>query len=942
MLREGKPLQKTTGPPGWRLGVGPTTPPLKKHLVTETAIMYPNPQGPMGISSQATELGSMTAPSESPPREAMSSRRSFLGPKTVIRLETWNVRTMFETGKTAQVTKEMERYDLDILGVSECRWTGTGRKRTGDGFTILFLGKENTHASGVALIISRSTEKTLIEWEPVSDRIIRARFHSKDCKHTILQCYAPTNEEEDEVKDDWYEQLQYEVSRVPQHDMLLIMGDINAKVCSDNSNCETAMGKHGCGSINDNGERLADFCLNNNCIIGGTIFPHKNIHKLTWRSPDDRTINQIDHIMINKKWRRSLLDVKMYRGTDVSSDHYMLFAKIKPKRMAANSNKQCRKVFDINRLKWHEVRSNFSLELKNRFAALATLKDEIDQGSVECSWNRIREAHSDAAKKAVGFKKKGNKKWLSDETWAKIETRRKARVKMLNAKSSRKIERTHRSIRTETEVKGSARKDKRNFIEKLASEAEEAAEKREFSTVYKITKQLCGNNTIHSMPVKDKQGKVVTTEREQAAKCVQHFEEVLNRPDPDEPADPPPSESYLDIDTGPPGIAEVRSAIENLKNGKAPGIDSLQAELLKADIGTTSRLLTDLFCKIWEQEVIPKDWSKGLIFKLPKKGDLGNCDNWRGITLLSVPSKIFCRIRLKRIEKAIDTTLREEQAGFRRGRGCMDQIFALRNILEQSLEWNTPLCINFIDFQKAFDSIHRESLWRILQAYGIPPKIITLIKMFYVNFECSIILENTITEAFPVKSGVRQGCILSPILFLVTIDLVMRQTASLRTHGIQWTIFSHLQDLDFADDIAILSSTTTHLQEMSDDLIMNSKKTGLNISKKKSKIMCVNSSPTRTINIDGEPLDHIEEFTYLGSVISTDNSAQKDIKARLNKARCVFSRLKNIWKSKQYSLSTKVRIYNSNVKSVLLYGAECWRNVKRDIKKVNAFHNSCL
>ena len=129
---------------------------------------------------------------------------------------------MFETGKTAQVTKEMTRYDLDILGVSECRCIGSGRKARGDGFTILFSGKENTHTSGVALIISRSTEKTLIEWEPVSDRIIRARFHSKYCKLTILQCYAPTKEAEDEVKDDWYEQLQYEVSRVPQHDMLLI------------------------------------------------------------------------------------------------------------------------------------------------------------------------------------------------------------------------------------------------------------------------------------------------------------------------------------------------------------------------------------------------------------------------------------------------------------------------------------------------------------------------------------------------------------------------------------------------------------------------------------------------------------------------------------------------------------------------------------------------
>ena len=325
MLREGKPLQKTTGPPGWGLGVGPTTPPRKNLQVTETATMNSNPQGPMEILSQAPELCSMTAPSENPSREAMSSRRSFLGPKSMVRLATWNVRTMFETGKTAQVTKEIVRYDLDILGVSECRWTGAGRKKTRDGFTTFFFsGKENARVNGVALIMNRSTEKTLIEWEPLSNRIIRARYHSKYYKLSILQCYAPTNEAEDEVKDDWYEQLQYEVSRVPQHDLLLIMGDINAKVGLDNSNCEAAMGRHGSGLINDNGERLVEFCLNNSCIIGGTIFPHKNIHKLTWKSPDGRTINQIDHVLINKKWRRSPLDVKVYRGADVGSGHYML------------------------------------------------------------------------------------------------------------------------------------------------------------------------------------------------------------------------------------------------------------------------------------------------------------------------------------------------------------------------------------------------------------------------------------------------------------------------------------------------------------------------------------------------------------------------------------------------------------------------------------------
>jgi len=124
---------------------------------------------------------------------------------------------------------------------------------------------------------------------------MKARFNSKHCKLTIILCYAPTNESDIEDKEDWYEQLQYAVAKVPQHDMLLIIGDVNAKV---GSNCETAMGKHGCGVMNDNCERLVDFCLNNNYVIASTIFAHRDIPKLIWKSPDGRTSNQIDHIII--------------------------------------------------------------------------------------------------------------------------------------------------------------------------------------------------------------------------------------------------------------------------------------------------------------------------------------------------------------------------------------------------------------------------------------------------------------------------------------------------------------------------------------------------------------------------------------------------------------------------------------------------------------------
>ena len=208
---------------------------------------------------------------------------------------------MYEPSKSAQVIKEMTRYRLDILGVSESRWIGSGRQVTQNGSVILYSGHESKHVNGVALIVAKENVNSLLEWEPISERMIRARFHSKHCKLTVIQCYAPTNDAEEEDKEDLYEQLEQTVSKVPIHDMLWIIGDMNAKVGTDNTGRERAMGIHGCGIMNNNGERLTDFCLDNNCLVGGTVFPHKDIHKLTWKSPDNHTTNQIDHIIINGK-----------------------------------------------------------------------------------------------------------------------------------------------------------------------------------------------------------------------------------------------------------------------------------------------------------------------------------------------------------------------------------------------------------------------------------------------------------------------------------------------------------------------------------------------------------------------------------------------------------------------------------------------------------------
>ena len=123
----------------------------------------------------------------------------------------------------------------------------------------------------------------------------------------------------------------------------------------------------------------------------------------------------------------------------------------------------------------------------------------------------------------------------------------------------------------------------------------------------------------------------------------------------------------------------------------------------------------------------------GMIVPLPKKGDLSDCNNWRGIT---IPGTVFACVLLGRIRKTVDTNLRQEQAGFRPGRSCNDQIFALRQIIEKVAAWQKPVIVNYIDFRKAFDCIHRLSLWAILRQYGIPEGIVTIIQKLYKDSKC--------------------------------------------------------------------------------------------------------------------------------------------------------------------------------------------------------------
>ncbi|VDO61815.1 unnamed protein product, partial [Schistosoma curassoni] len=147
--------------------------------------------------------------------------------------------------------------------------------------------------------------------------------------------------------------------------------------------------------------------------------------------------------------------------------------------------------------------------------------------------------------------------------------------------------------------------------------------------------------------------------------------------------DPPDIEAAhtdLPIDVNPPTTEEIRMAIRQIKSRKAAGPDNIPAEALKSDIEVTKNMLHLLLKKIWEEEQVPMDWEEGHLIKIPKKGDLSKCENYRGITLLSVPGKVFDRVLMNRMKDAVDSQLRDQQAGFRKDRSCTDRIATLRII----------------------------------------------------------------------------------------------------------------------------------------------------------------------------------------------------------------------------------------------------------------------
>ncbi|XP_062587114.1 craniofacial development protein 2-like [Saccostrea cucullata] len=382
---------------------------------------------------------------------------SITTPINITKIGCWNVRRMFQIGKTANIVREFNRYKLDIMGLLEVRWL------------------------------------------------------------------CPTNEADEADKGTFYEQLQRETAKVP---ILMVMGDANAKVEKSNEGWERAMGQEGIGIVNENGMRLAEMCALNNLIIGGTLFKHLDIHKLSWESPNGRDRNQIDHVMVNGRYKKSVCDVRVMRGADANSGHHLVLAKVKMKLCRNLKPKESnRKMYDVNKLKDPKVSKGFQLELRKRFQQLFDDESTITNEKLIL----VKEAYNETAEKILGQKKRKHKSLPTAETYRAIHERRKLKEEIgrSNSESIKEIKREEYKTK-DKEVKRRARADKRKNLEDVVNQAENAANTNGLSEVYQLTKQLCGRKRNRTSGIRLKNGELIIEDGKKILeRWKEHFEEVL-------------------------------------------------------------------------------------------------------------------------------------------------------------------------------------------------------------------------------------------------------------------------------------------------------------------------------------------------------------------------------------------------------------------------------
>ena len=400
------------------------------------------------------------------------------------------------------------------------------------------------------------------------------------------------------------------------------------------------------------------------------------------------------------------------------------------------------------------------------------------------------------------------------------------------------------------------------------------------------------------------------------------------------------------IDTGldnPITMEEVRKCVIKAKMGKAVGCDELPAEVL--DNETARQFLYSLFHTCYETGIVPSLWLKGIINPLPKDNTLDPRDpmNYRGITLACSMYKLYCYILNARLVTWSETNglVDDAQNGFRTNRSCVDQISSLTSIIETRKAMKKSTFTLFVDFSKAFDRINRQFLWDKLSRMGLRGKMMTALHGIYSNVQCCVRINSVTTQYFNVSSGLKQGCLISPILFNLFInDLILELKES--GCGIDIGAEELICVLCYADDLVFIADNAEELQTMLNVLKKWCERWAMDINTKKTQVVHFRPTSlpkTDTVFTFGDvPLAIAEKYKYLGLILTEHLDYDKTAALVAKSAGRALGLM--IAKAKAYGglpYDCYTKLFNSLVQPIIDYGAAVWGT--KEFSCINAVQN---
>ena len=603
-------------------------------------------------------------------------------------------------------------------------------------------------------------------------------------------------------------------------------------------------------------------------------------------------------------------DSRSLVSADCGSDHQMVWMTMKGKAWTKQKNIKRKRKRDLHVLQNIEKQKEFEEKLKNKMNG-------------EKTWNALQQRLLETIEEMCPVKPPTTKPWIDDECWKLMQERSIQRRRNPNGEEHRNAAK---------KVKKALRGAKRKWYKEVLKETEEAQRRGDYKTVYanikKVSKKKINKPGIG---IKDSNGNMIYEKEEIKKRWQSYCSELFGRGD--------VVREEMNKDEEEPEVleTEISQAIKKLKREKAVGVDEVPAEALKAGGVTVIKTLKSIIDEIWKTGKWPEQWVVSELVLLPKVPGTQDCTKYRTISLISHASKVLLEIIRQRLQYYLTAEIAEEQFGFTTGKGTTEAILVVRNMIQKvaKKQDDDKIWFLFIDYSKAFDSVYHDAIWNTLKEFGVPNHLIWLLKGLYDHAKGIVRVDNEHTEEFPFEKGVRQGCLVSPLLFKIIGERIMRKVEERLEERPGKVIGGRcMWNVRYADDTTMVSRSKEECGKMGEELSRVSKEVGLTINKSKTSTMTIHGEGS--VEIEGESIEREEKIKFLGSYITPDGGSQTDIKIRTALAKAVTTSMAEVWKSTELSTGMKVRLAKALIWSVALYACETWTIRKQEEKMIEA------